>query len=132
MEGMIDPFNICSEIFFHLHGDPLPQEILLICFLLFFYIFGQCADTLFSVRTSPGTPKILFEIDDLMSAAALPPDFILEKFHPPPTFWTLGVKNIPWLPKPQILTWTIHIFSPSKFYYSNTQKNFHQLMSKRI
>jgi hypothetical protein len=47
-----------------------------------------------------------------MAATTFPPDFVFEKLHPAPTSWACSIKDIPWLPKPHILTWAFHISSP--------------------
>jgi hypothetical protein len=59
-----------------------------------------------------GTPKIDLGIDDFMATPALTFDLIFEKLHPPPAFWALGIKDIPWSPKPHILPRAFHMLSP--------------------
>jgi len=44
-----------------------------------------------------------------VATLAFSSDLVFEKLHPLPTFWALGLKDIPWLPVSPILTRAFHM-----------------------
>jgi hypothetical protein len=109
---VIDPLQVFTEILLHLKGDSLPERVLLFQLLLGFHLFGNASNALLGIRTPGSAPEIQLGVGHRMAAAASPMRFIFKKFDRTAALRTLGIKDVPRLPIPHILTRTFHFRPP--------------------